>query len=77
MTGMKAGERRRLKIPAGDLTDPIKQVRGRMRMLACPRSASGLEITDFEISGDNTWQDVDVEVTFERKSGLMKFFNGN
>jgi len=46
VTGMKAGERRRLKIPAGDLTDPIKQ-------------------------------DVDVEVTFERKSGLMKFFNGN
>ena len=41
--GMKAGETRVLYIPAGPLTEPIKQ-------------------------------DVEIEVTYERKSNLMKMF---
>ena len=46
VVGMKAGEQRVLQIPAGPLSEPLKQ-------------------------------DLEVTVTFERKSGLMKFFNGN
>ena len=46
VVGMKAGEQRVLQIPAGPLSEPLKQ-------------------------------DLEVTVTFECKSGLMKFFNGN
>mmetsp|Transcript_22472 Transcript_22472/g.35155 ORF Transcript_22472/g.35155 Transcript_22472/m.35155 type:complete len:165 (+) Transcript_22472:99-593(+) len=45
LIGMKAGEQRKLYIPAGPLTEPLKE-------------------------------DLEVNVEFERKSGLMKFFMG-